>query len=271
MAGYVESKVADTVPAGGPSPIIWADCPVVTIIRDPGAGIHIFEDFEGGCIADNVAQYKFKLVGDSPEIEGVTDEVGGVVTIEGTTADNDEAYLVSNLLYELKKNNGKKMWLEARFKLLDSNAAQGVIFGLGEDSMLVADAIVDNATSLGDYDFVGFAAISGSDGGAMEDIDSVYHEAGDGGAPTVIEADVVAIDGTDYDDVYVRLGMRFDGKETVTFYLDGVKQATTLDLDSFDTGDQLTEELGVGLGIKYDGTVTGDGMQVDWIRFACEK
>lgn len=264
-------KTADTVPAGGPSPIIWADCPVITILRDPSKGIHIFEDFEGGGVTDNVADYKFALVGDTPEIERVTDEVSGVVTIEGTTADNDEAYLVSNLLYELKKNNRKKFWLEARFKLLDSNAPQGVIFGLGEDSMLAADALVDNATSLGDYDFIGFAAISGSDGGAMEDFDSVYHEAGDGGAPTVIETDIVDIDGTDYDDIYIKLGIKFDGKETVSFYLNGVLQATTFDLDSFDTDDQLTEELGVVLGIKYDGTVTGDGMKVDWIRFACEK
>ena len=45
----------------------------------------------------------------------------------------------------------------------------------------------------------------------------------------------------------------------------------TLDLDDFDTSDQLTEKLGVVLGIKFDASVTGDGMQVDWIRFACEK
>ena len=51
----ISYKTADTVPAGGPSPIIWADCPVLEIIRNPGKGIHIFEDFDGGGVTDNVA------------------------------------------------------------------------------------------------------------------------------------------------------------------------------------------------------------------------
>ena len=103
------------------------------------------------------------------------------------------------------------------------------------------------------------------------DIDSVYHEAGDGGAPTVVEADIVDIDGTTVDNTFWKLGLKFDGLETVSFYLDGVLQAATFDLDSFDTDDRLTEVLGVVLGIKHTGSVTGDTLEVDWIRFACEK
>lgn len=266
----VSYRTADTLPAGGPSPIIWADCPVITILRDPGKGIHIMEDFEGGDVTDGTAHFKFALIGDGADIEWVTDEKS-VVIIDGPSGANNAAYLISNILYELKKNNRKKFWLEARINLLDSNAAQGVIFGLGEDSLLHDDGIADNGTAIADGDFIGFAALAGSDSGAMEDFDSVYHEAGDGGAPTVVEADIVDIDGTDYDDTYIKLGVKFDGEETVKFYLDGVEQATTFDLDSLDTDDQLTEDLGVVLGIKHDGSVTGDGMQVDWIRFACEK
>ena len=266
----INYRSASAPVSSGPSPSIWADCPVITIIKNPAVGIHLFEDFEGGTITDDVAQFRFSLVGDTPDITQVTDEVNGVVEIDAQGAINKEAHLVSNILYELAKNNRKKMWLEARFKLLDSNAAQAILFGLGEDSMLVADNIQDDGVLLGDYDFIGFAAMQASDGAVMGDIDAVYHEAGDGGTPTVVKADVVDIDGTTQDDTYWRLGLRFDGLETVRFYLNGISVGT-LDLDDFDTSDQLTEKLGVVLGIKFDASVTGDGMQVDWIRFACEK
>ena len=43
----VTYKTANTVPAGGPSPIIWADCPVIAMQKDPGKGIHFMEDFLG--------------------------------------------------------------------------------------------------------------------------------------------------------------------------------------------------------------------------------
>lgn len=272
MAGYVDYRTADTLPSGGPSPTIWADCPVITILRDPGKGIHIMEDFEGGLITDDAKSFKFALLGDGADIEWVTDEQS-VVNIDGPSGANNAAYLVSNILYELKKNNRKKCWLEARFKFIDSSEAGGFIFGLGEDGILHDDGISDNGTGLADYDFIGFAAIAASDSAAMGDIDTVYHEAGDGGAPTDIQAAVVDMttDATAYDDTYIKLGFKFDGKETVTFYVNGVKQTTTFDLDDFETDDQLTEDLGVVLGMKWDGSVTGQQVTVDWIRFACEK
>jgi len=262
----------DTVVAGGPSPRIWADCPVISFLKDPGKGIHIMEDFEGGFITDDAKSFKFALIGDSADIEWITDEQS-VVVIDGPSGANNAAYLISNILYELDKNNGKKFWLEARINFLDSSEEGGFILGLGEDSLLDDDGIADNGTSIADGDFIGFAAIAASDGAVMGDIHTVYHEDGDGGAPTDVEAAVVDMttDATAYDDEYIKLGMRFDGKETVTFYVDGVKQAETFDLADLDTGDQLTEDLGVVLGIKHDASVTASGMQVDWLRFACEK
>jgi len=274
MAGYVEAKTANTVPAGGPSPIIWADCPVVTILRDPGVGIHIFEDFEGGFITDEVASYKFALVGTNPDIDGVSDEKNGVVEIEGSGSANEEAFFVSNVgLYELKKNNGKKMWFEARLKFEDTDDDSCFLCGLGAPSLLAADCMTDDSTgstTIADYDYVGFYA--SCDGTNMSDIDAVYHETGDGGTPTVVQADIVdfTAGATAKDDTYYRLGMKFDGRETVTFYLDGVAQTTKLDLDVFDTDDQLTEYLGVVLGIK-NLAGTASFLAVDWIRFACEK
>jgi len=278
MAGYVEAKTANTVPSGGPSPIIWADCPVVTILRDPGVGIHIFEDFVGNlttlAAAGQAGPY-FQLVGTNPviKIHEDYDDLGGAVDIEGGGSGDDEVYLVSNIVYELKMNNNKKMWFEAKFKFEDADADQTFLCGLGEASLLAADALADegaNRNKLADYDFVGFHA--DNDGSNMDVIDAVYHEDDDGGAVTKVDEDVVTINGTDYDDVYIRLGMKFDGKKTVTFYVDGVATGTTLDIDDFatNTANEL-DPLGVILGAKDLVGSAAKHICVDWIRFACEK
>lgn len=269
MAGYIDYKTTDTVPAGGPSPIIWADCPVITIIRDPGVGLHLHEDFDGGVISNDVAQSRFSLVGTNPDIDGVSDELS-VVEIEGSGAGDDEAYLVSNIIYELKMNSGKKMWFEAKIKFEDIDDDSCFICGLGESSLLAADAMTDDSsgsTTLADYDFVGFHA--GCDGTNMDDIDCIYHEDGDGGTVTRVAE---AVDNADLvDDTYIQLGMKFDGVKTVTFYVDGVAVTTTLDIDDFATGTaNELDPLGIIVGIKnLQGTASF--LAADWIRFACEK
>jgi len=274
MSQNVTYKTAETTPSGGPSPIIWADCPVITFEKDPGKGIHIMEDFLSGVIADDTRPSPyFTLVGTNPDIDGVSDEVGGVVEIEGSGAGDDEAYLVSNILYELKKNNRKKMWFEAKIKVEDADDDSCIICGLGEKSLLAADAMADDdtgSTTLNDYDFIGFHA--GCDGTNMDDIDCVYHEDGDGGTVTRVDEAVGLTAGTTtYDDTYIQLGMYFDGLKTVTFYVDGVAVDTTLDIDDFatNTEDEL-DPLGIIVGIK-NLAGTASFMAIDWIRFACER
>jgi len=271
MAGYVDYKTANTVPSGGPSPIIWADCPVVTFIRDPGKGVHLFEDFLRGTVANDtdLGAY-FSLVGTNPDCAMVTDEANGVLNISGSGAQYDEAYIRSNLLCNeaIKKNSRKKVWFETKLKIEDHDADLSIIAGLGEDSLLAADAIEDSVTptALADYDFVGFVGFTG--GTSLGDIDAVYHQDGDGGTPTAVAE---AIDDEDLaDDTYYRLGFKFDGKSAVTFYVNGVALGTTLDVDDL-TGDKLDDALGIIVGVKDAAGSITDDVKVDWIRFACEK
>ncbi len=46
MTNYVQYK-DPTDTAGFPSSIIWADCPMVELMHDPGKGFHHFDDFRG--------------------------------------------------------------------------------------------------------------------------------------------------------------------------------------------------------------------------------
>ena len=99
---------------------------------------------------------------------------------------------------------------------------------------------------------------------------TAYHQDGDGGALTAVQATVRAFgSGTTYDDTYMKLGMRFDGKKTVTFYLDGVKLGTTLDIDDL-TGNKLDDPLGIIIGVKDLAGSVGD-LRIDWVRYGHEK
>jgi len=260
--------------AASPSDTIWADCPVLDWIKSPGKGIYLWEDFVGNFTANDVENVgsEFLLVGTNPDSAVVTDEES-VVNISGSAAEHDEAYLVSNLLCNeaISKNSGRRVWFEARCKFDDADADCSFICGLGESSLLTADAIPDaitwSTTALADYDFIGFMA--GTDGTNMGGFDSCYHQDGDGGAVTIVQADTKANSGTTNDDTYIKFGFKFDGESTVTFYVDGAACSTTLDIDDL-TGDKLDDALGIIIGIKDD--VGGaDDLKIDWVRFAVDR
>lgn len=255
--------------AASPSPSIWADVPVTQYITDPGSGIHIWEDFAFGTAANATdLGGVFYLVGTNPDCAMVTDEET-VLNISGSNAGDDEAYLRTNMLCNevIKKNSGRRLWLEARVKFEDADADTTFLFGLGEDSLLAADALANEGATrnnIADYDFIGFHA--DNDGTNMGNFESCYHQDGDGGALTAVQAAVITNSGTTYDDTYVKLGLKFDGRQTVKFYVNGTKCTTDLDIDDL-TSDKLDDALGIILGIK-DLAGGTDDLKVDWVRYA---
>jgi hypothetical protein len=261
--------------ARSPSGTIWADCPIMSFIKDPGKGVHLWEDFVGNFTANAVEQVGpqgLLVVGTNSDTAIVTDEET-VVNISGSGAGNDEAYLVSNLLCNeaIKKDSGRRVWFEARVKMDDTSADVTFLCGLGESSLLAADALADEGVSrnnIADYDFIGFH--TDNDGTNQGDMETCYHQDGDGGALTAVQATVRAFGATTtYDDTYMKLGFKFDGNQTVTFYLDGAKLATTLDIDDL-TSDKLDAALGIIIGIK-DLAGGNDDLKIDWVRFACDN
>jgi len=260
--------------AASPSDAIWGDVPVLDWIKNPGKGIHLFEDFVGNFTANAVEQVGpmgLLVVGTNPDTAIVTDEET-VINISGSGAGNDEASLVSNLLCNeaIKKNSGRRVWFEARCKMDDTSADCTFICGLGESALLAADALVDEGATrnnINDYDFIGFH--TDNDGTNQTYLESCYHQDGDSGVVTAVQAQLRLFSGTTYDDTYMKLGFKFDGKSTVTFYLDGAALATTLNIDDL-TGDKLDDALGIIVGIK-DLAGGNDDLKIDWIRFACDK
>ena len=261
--------------AASPSDTIWADCPVLDWIKNPGKGIYLWEDFCGNFTANAVEQIGptggFLVVGTNPDTAVVTDEES-VVNISGSGAGNDEAFLVSNLLCNeaIKMNSGRRVWFEVRCKMDDTSADCTFLAGLGESALMAADALANEGASrnnIADYDFIGFH--TDNDGTNQTYMETCYHQDGDGGAVTAVQAQVRTFSGTTYDDTYMKLGFKFDGIKTVTFYLDGAALGTTLDIDDL-TGNKLDDALGIIVGIK-DLAGGNDDLKVDWIRFGCDR
>ena len=160
-------------------------------------------------------------------------------------------------------NNNKRFWFECRINIADEDDDMSFIAGLMEPTGCTAEGLADAGADLIDEDFIGFLAVT--DTTNMGDIQAVYQNGGDGA-----HTDVVASAHSPADNTYVKLGMRFDGKKTVTFYVNGASVGT-LDVDDL-TSNQLANPLCIFVGMKdntgADATVL---IQVDWIRFACEK
>jgi len=256
----------------GPSQSIWNDCPILEIMQDPAVGIYLFDDFTWEPVADSAVQVgeQWLLLGTNADIDGSSvngaSALGcGVVELEGSAGDNDEAYLVSNCISNeaIKLNSGRQVWFEIRLKVeLGAGAADDFAFlaGLMEAEGMVDDAIADNGADIIDKDFIGFLAVT--NGTTMGDVKAVYRQ--DGGATTAV---VTAITHANYvNDAFMKLGFKFDGVDTVTFYLNGESLGTTLDVDGL-TGDKIDDALGIIFGVKSC-EATQCYMAIDWVRFA---
>jgi len=107
----------------------------------------------------------------------------------------------------------------------------GFFCGLAEAG-LDQDALADDTGALADKDFCGFhAAAHATD----VDVDGVYRIEG---GTAVVGADTLT---EDDDNVFNRYGFRFDGGETITWFLNGVRIGTsTITAATFPTGEALT-------------------------------
>ncbi len=263
--------------AAVPSPELWKDVPMQDMLSNPGSYVHIWEDFIGNFTANDVQNVgggnQWIVLGTNPDTAVVADETAGVINLSGSGSGDDEVVIGCNILQNelIKLNSGRRSWFETRLKLDDTSADVSILVGLGATELLAAD-FIDNEggtrNNIADYDFIGFHTDNdGTNQGAME---TCYHQTGDGGAVTAVQAAIRTFGATTtYDDVYMKLGFRFDGKRTVTFYLDGVALGTVLDIDDL-TSNKLDAPLTIIIGLK-DFVGGNDDMKVDWIRYANEK
>lgn len=251
--------------AEAPSPEIWKDYPAQDALSNPGSYVHIWEDFDDvrTSLAAAGMWGRWLVKGTNSVVAPIADENSGVITVGGGGTAQDDAYLHSNALYDLTMNNRKRFWFEIRVNLADADFDGGLIAGLAQYSACAADLIVDECEAIVTLkDFIGFMGFSASS--LMGDMEAIYQQEADA-AHTDVDTSVVTL----ADDTYAKLGMRFDGKKTVSFYANGAL-AATLDIDDL-TGNSFVNKFAVVFGMKDTGGTAADLSQVDWVRFACEK
>ena len=249
--------------AGQPSPAIWGKCPLHKAATRPDELLYIWDDFVDPCVTDtSIPNWGF--AGTNADIDNVADVVNGQILLQGSGADNDSCTILKNDLYLLTKNSGKRFWFEASVKPTNASTADdyALFVGLIESVGATAEMIADNGASIIDEDYIGFAALTNAT--TIQDWDVVINQGGSSNFPVTVEADAGTI-GTDY----IKLGMYFDGRQTVYFYVDGV-QVDTYDIDNLDN-DTMAHEFTLALGVKQCEATAALGMYADWVRFACDK
>ncbi len=258
--GYVDYKTAGT--AGQPSPSIWASFNSLKAHADRGEYVEIWDDFTTGGTVTDTSIVGWDLVGTNADISQAVDVANGQVVLEGSGADNDSCFIASPDLYLLTKNNGKRFWFEAAVQLEAAGTADdyAAFVGLIEKVGATAELIADNGATVIDEDYVGFFA--DTNGTTIQAWNCQINN-GSGTGPTNVEADAIAVSTS-----VVKLGMAFDGLQTVSFYHDGTLE-TTYDISNIDN-DTMAHEFCVALGVK-DCEGTELHMTVDWVHFAAEK
>ena len=259
--GFVSYR--DDGTAGQPSPAVWADCDMLNVLSSPESYMYLYDDFVKGGVVTDTSVRDWDFTGTNADVEQVVDVANGQILLEGTGGDNDSSAIASADMFLLTKNSGKRFWFEASVKLSAAGTADdfAAFVGLIEKVGATAEMIADNGATVIDEDYIGFFADSNAT--TIQAWNCQVNIGDSGSFPANAEADAIAVSTS-----YVKLGMTFDGKQTVTFYHDGVSE-TTYDIDNL-TGDTMNHEFCVAIGVKNcEGAQLG--LYVDWVKFVCEK
>ena len=270
---HATNLAADTT--AGPSPALWANCPVDDIRNDFGVGYLFEDDFlnQPNFSATDSDLYNYAVYGDTGvTFGGLATAVGGVAQIAGNDADNDALVIrtggSSGVLGKVTDTAGsnKKLWWEARIRTA-SIADDGVAIFCGlsaEISLAATDTVqTDDTGVLKTTDYIGFRSLSADGDG----LDSVYITAGTEVVHKESAATLVA-------DTWIKVGGYFDGKGYY-YYINGQQIVPTTaggaadkvgilpSATSFPDG----EEVGLMLATKV-GTAAEVKVDIDWWRFA---
>ena len=202
-----------------------------------------------------VTGFPYKIQGANGTCLTVAGTPYGVIQLLATGTDNDECYVTyNNALTGLIKADATHDWcFEARVKLSQITAEQGVFVGLAEESAVGADFMADDTMALKVIDAIGFQIVHATAAAAMWQTIIQLN----GGARVAVSATAKA-GTTDW----MRLGMR-SVSGTVTFYVDGNPLANTV--KSSATNFPLDQVMLPTFATKT-GKNAANSLYVDWWR-----
>jgi hypothetical protein len=243
----------------GLSPGLWYDCPLLHLMTAPTLGVVAGDDFTFVGTTGN----PYKIVGTNGTFTAVAGAMYGQAKLTCPGTDNDECYVTSNnnIAGLINANANKQWWFEARVKLSQVTAAQGVFVGLAEETGVGLDFMTDDTMAMKVLDSIGFQIIAATDIAAVWQTMMQLN----GGARVAINA--TAATGTVN---FVKLGMRSVPNAagtvaTVSFWVDGIQVSGTV-LSSA-TNFPLNKVMQITFATKT-GKTAANSLTLDWWQAA---
>jgi len=216
LVAGVEVLGAGGTDAGRGLSTFWSDCPLLQLAVDPTLGVAAGDDFTS-LATDG---FPYDIVGANGTFVPVAAQMYGVVKGSAPGTDNDEIYVSTNnnLAGLIKADATHDWWFETRVKINQIATAQGVFFGLSEETGTGVDFMTDDTMARKVIDGIGFQIVQATDAAAVWQTAMWLA----GGARAAVDATA----GTPTTN-WVKLGMK-SVSGTVTFYIDGVALDTTV-------------------------------------------
>lgn len=263
----------------GPSPDLWADCPVSEFTENPSKGFERYDDFQFAPVLvtptiTTQALYGggYKAFGSaSGTLLGKQAEGGGGLEFITGGSDND-GINIQLIQTPLKMALGKgDLWFEGRASFASiADTVGGWFFGLAETMTLTAIVPITAAGAIADKNLVGFHRDE-ADG---DNLDVIYKA--DGVTKVTVKADAVSttanthtVAGSLAAATFIKLGMRLRASTGVlTFFLNGVALPDTKTLPSAAGTDFPNDVLLAPIFAGVAATGAAQTANLSWWRWA---
>lgn len=267
--GYSTPYIASVVGTSsrGPSFALWKDCPWSSIDNNPTLGIRFFDDFVNfptHSADSNTTGYASYIDTGNTITQAAT--AGGVAVLATDTTDNDGPVLQAGGgtggSFQITTATAGKLWFEARISC-DTIADSAIALGLGAPNMTADNGVlVDDTGALGtSLGFIG--VIAPSDSSSTLVFKAAHVKASGTATYPVTGLKTLAAD------TWCKIGFKFDPTEdSITWYIDGTANATTLDVSTAGTTDFPAGVLLSPVIALKNGTGAARLLRIDWWRCA---
>lgn len=241
----------------GPNPNtgFWEDLPS-ECYADPSLAYFFYDDFLAVTYGDTDSPWTLDGASGTYVMgAGETVGLGGVGVLTAPSGANNCGNLKLSStdtaagMFKMTHDSGKNLWYEARIRATGTTA-QVLYVGLADGACTQMGANTTGARNM--TDGVYFRALAN----APTEIDT-------GVTKNSTESEVKANAATHAGTAYMKFGMKFDGVDTVTFYIDGTALTNTVSVaaTNFPNDVALTPHFFV-----LTGTTADRPMWIDWIK-----
>ena len=267
LAVQMKSNLGSADTGRGPSPGIWGDCPILSILEGSKPGIMVIDDFEkGGVITSPGASaalvgIPYSGFGDTGSTITDAAELGGAIKLLSDGTGDDATQLFSlTVAFQAGLSKGP-LWFEARIKLSALLITEsGFFIGLADNTAKTSAVVLtDSASALADLNLVGWHALDTD----VRTIKSCYQ------ANTVGAVDVQSVATAITEATYVKLGFKKSVSGLITWYIDNVPQTTTFQvLNDLGTGFPGDAIMGPCASLAVGAATGSQTLIMDWWRCA---